>query len=121
MNILKFKQYLYTIFNKINETFVENGLVNGWKIKYNHSEFHNLNLKILDRTDIKSKKDMMYIIEKIIYKLNYLKIDKNDDIIFSINKFKCKVVCKISKDTIYIITILGIDFINKTTDKIIKI
>lgn len=80
---------------------------NGWMIKYNHTDSHNLNDRLIKRSLIKNTNDFDKIVEKIIEKCIINKL--NGDVIFFDfkNQFKIITNININKNTLFIITILS--------------
>ena len=103
-------------FNLFLENFTDKLSVVNWSISYNHSEKHNIDDRILKRTEIKNENEFYEILDKIIDKCD---IDKlQGDYSFISFKYSTKIVCVIKNKSIYIITILGKNE-NLKNDKII--
>lgn len=100
MRFLKrFKLYLESI-NNIKS-------YNGWIIKYNHTNEHDLNDKLIKRSLIKDTNDFGKIIEKIIDRC--IKNNLKGDVVFFDFKNQFKILINVDKNTLLVITFLSKD------------
>lgn len=87
------------------EKFTDNCKIDDWVVEYYNTKSHNINDKIIERTDIKNESEFYEILRNIIIKCNSENI--KGEYIFVSFKYSIKIVSKIINKKLRIITILG--------------
>ena len=112
MNIIKrFKLFLEKFTDKIE--------IKSWTILYNHNLNHDINDKIIKRTEIKSENDFNSLLNELINK-----VETNNligDYTFVSFQYSVKIVTRVKDLKIKIITVLGKNENSKKKDKIVII
>ena len=101
------------------ENFTDNFNIGKWTISYNHSDIHDINNRILKRSNVENENEFNEILNKITKKIEYEKL--NGDYTFVSFEYSIKIVSYIYNNTILVRTILGKSENSKKSDKIILI
>lgn len=103
------------------EGISNNKSINGWVIKYNHNKSHDLDDKLSKRTNVKTEKEFIYILEKVTLKCDSDKLSGSYTFVSFKNLIKLIIDIDNIKGEILIITILGKDEKSRNGDKMIII
>jgi hydrogenase maturation factor len=99
------------------EKFTDNSHIGKWLISYNHNLNHDINQRILKRTDVKNEKEFNQILNRITRKIEDEKL--TGDYVFVSFGYSIKIVSYIYMNTILVRTILGKKENIKVNDKIV--